>query len=101
MKRGGRENLRSEMVVPSLKSGRMVEAVLTAAAENGLTLAKDGRIAGRMSRELIDKAKTATGITSDTELLEFALATIALEAKFPDAFHEVRGRVDPEIDFGL
>lgn len=88
-------------VIRSVKSGKMVEAVMHAAADEGLTVSKDGRIAGRVSSELIAKAKAKTGITSDTELLEFALANVAIEDNFAEAFHAVRGTVDPDLDFGF
>lgn len=71
------------------------------AADEGLMLAKDGRIAGRVSRELIAKAKARTGLQSDTELVEFALATVALDDGFAEAFHKVRGSVDPDLDLGI
>ncbi|MER0237570.1 hypothetical protein [Fulvimarina sp. MAC8] len=90
-----------DRVIRSIRSGKMVEAVMHAAADEGLTAAKDGRIAGRVSNELIAKAKAKTGLTSDTELLEFALATVAIEDNFAEAFHSVRGTIDPEIDFGF
>lgn len=91
----------TDRVIRSVRSGKMVAAVMHAAADEGLTVSKDGRIAGRVSSELIAKAKEKTGITSDTELLEFALANVAVEDKFADAFHAVRGTVDPDLDFGF
>ncbi|WP_294640877.1 hypothetical protein [uncultured Aureimonas sp.] len=93
--------LRTDRVIRSVTSGAMVEAVMHAAADEGLTVSKDGRIAGRVSSELIAKAKARTGITSDTELLEFALASVAIDDKFAEAFHAVRGTVDPDLDFGF
>ncbi|MCE7029906.1 hypothetical protein [Jiella avicenniae] len=89
-----------DRLVRPIRSGKMVEAVMQAATDEGLTVAKDGRIAGRISSELIAKAKAKTGLTSDTELLEFALATVAIEDDFAEAFHAVRGTIDPTIDFG-
>ena len=75
-----------------------VVAVLARAKESGLTLSKGGRIAGRVSPELIERAKALTGLRSDTELLQFALANIAIEDDFAQAFRELKGAVDPDLD---
>jgi len=80
------------------KGGGRVESVMRGAADQGLTRAKDARIAGRVSSELIAKAKARTGLHSDTELVEFALANLALEDRFAEAFHEVKGSVDPDLE---
>lgn len=77
-----------------------VAAVLARARETGLTSGKGGRIAGRVSPELIERAKARTGLNSDTELVEFALANIALDDDFLRAFRDVRGTVDPDLDLG-
>lgn len=75
-----------------------VEAVMAAAHRAGLLLEKSGRIGGRVSQVLVEKAKARTGITTDTDLIEFALANIALEDKFAEAFKATRGTVDPDLD---
>ncbi|MBD8907825.1 hypothetical protein [Methylorubrum zatmanii] len=68
------------------------------ARQSGLTTGKDSRIAGRVSSELIERAKARTGLQSDTELVEFALANIALEDSFMETFRAVKGTVDPDLD---
>ena len=78
-----------------------VGAVLASAERSGLLREKTGRIAGRVSPALIERAKANTGIGSDTELLEFALANVALEDRFAEAFGAVRGTVDPELKLGF
>lgn len=75
-----------------------VAAVMTGASESGLTADKTGRIAGRVSRALIERAKARTGLRSDTDLLEFALANLAVEDDFAQVFASVRGKVDPGLD---
>ena len=75
-----------------------VGAVMGAAERSGLIAAKDGRIGGRISQKLVEAAKARTGIETDTDLLEFALANLALEDNFANAFRAVRGTVDPELD---
>jgi hypothetical protein len=76
------------------------EAVMEAAERSGLLKEKTARISGRVSPALIEQAKRRTGIESDTELIEFALANIALEDNFPEAFEAAHGKVDPDLKLG-
>lgn len=77
------------------------EAVMRAAEQSGLLNEKGGRIGGRVSRALVRQAKRQTGIETDTDLIEFALATVALEDNFADVFKESRGKVDPKLKLGF
>ena len=78
-----------------------IEAVISAAERSGLLREKSGRIGGRISPKLVKKAKDLTGIKTDTDLIQFALASVALEDRFVEAFKAVRGTVDPELDLGF
>lgn len=78
-----------------------VRAVMRAAKLSGLIGEKCGRIGGRVSPALVEQAKRQTGIESDSELIEFALASIALEDNFAESFKESRGKVDPELELGF
>ncbi len=90
-----------------LKSRKLVvdkarfEAVMQAAAQSGLLSQKSARIGGRVTPALVKQAKRETGIETDTDLIEFALAAVALEDNFADAFMESRGKVDPELKLGF
>ncbi len=77
------------------------EAVMRAAEQSGLLNGKGGRIGGRVSPALVEQAKRRTGIETDTDLIAFALATIALEDGFAEAFKASRGSVDPELKLGF
>jgi hypothetical protein len=50
---------------------------------------------------LVRQAKRQTGIQTDTDLIEFALATVALEDRFAEVFKEARGKIDPELKLGF
>lgn len=78
-----------------------VEAVMAAAQRSGLLEEKSGRIGGRVSPALVEQAKARTGIEADTDLIEFALANIALDDKFAESFKAVRGAVDPDLKLGF
>jgi hypothetical protein len=78
-----------------------VSAVIRAAERSGWLTGKDSRIGGRVSQALVEQAKKRTGIETDSDLIEFALANIALEDKFAEVFKESRGKVDPDIKLGF
>lgn len=77
------------------------EAVMQAARQSGLLGEKAGRIGGRVSPALVEQAKRQTGIETDTDLIEFALASVALEDRFAEAFKEARGKIDPGLKLGF
>jgi hypothetical protein len=77
------------------------EAVILAAERSGLLSGKSGRIGGRVSPALVKQAKRMTGIVTDSDLIAFALASVALEDNFADAFKESRGKVDPALKLGF
>jgi hypothetical protein len=76
-------------------------AVMLAAEQSGLLREKGSRIGGRVSAALVKQAKRLTGIQTDTDLIEFALATVALEDKFAETFKESRGKVDRDLKLGF
>lgn len=78
-----------------------VETVMAAAARSGLLAEKSGRIAGRVSPALVEQAKRRTGIETDTDLIAFALASVALEDNFGEAFRKSRGKIDPDLKLGF
>jgi hypothetical protein len=98
---------RTKAVQRDVKTGQFLvskarfEAVMKAAEQSGLLSEKSGRIGGRVSPALVKQAKRQTGIATDTDLIEFALATVALEDRFAEAFKESRGKVDPELTIGF
>jgi hypothetical protein len=78
-----------------------VDAVLDAARKSGLRGEKTLRIGIRVSPTLVEQAKLQTGIETNTELIEFALANIALVDDFARVFRDVGGTVDPSIELGF
>jgi hypothetical protein len=73
-------------------------AVLKTAKDAGLFAGETSRIAGRIRRPLIEAARARSGITSDTELLEYALACVALEDDFGQKLLALKGSVPKDID---
>ncbi len=77
------------------------EAVMKAAEHSGLLGEKSKRIGGRISPALVEQAKRHTGIEGDTDLIEFALASVALDDDFGRTFRQTRGTVDPDLKLGF
>lgn len=95
-------------VVRSAQAGQFVtiskarfEAVMKAAQHSGLLGEKSKRIGGRISPALLEQAKKHTGIEGDTELIEFALANVALDDNFGASFRKTQGTVDPDLKLGF
>jgi hypothetical protein len=63
--------------------------------------AKDARVAGRVSSELIAAAKKCAGLSSDTDVIEIALARLALEDDFGARLVRNKGSVPREINIGI
>jgi hypothetical protein len=66
-----------------------------------LGAAKNARLSGRVSSELIEAAKKRAHVTSDTELLELALSRLALEDDFGVRLVRRKGSIPAEIDLGV
>jgi hypothetical protein len=73
-------------------------AVMETARQLGLLGGENSRIGGRIRRDLLAAAKKKSGIASDTELLEYALAKIALEDEFGTKLVRRKGRIAQDID---
>lgn len=82
------------------KSGdnRRRKVVLATVKDAGLLVGESSRIAARIRKPLIEAARARSGIKSDTELLEYALACVALEDNFGEKLLELRGTVPRELD---
>jgi hypothetical protein len=72
---------------------------LTSAQETGLLRgAKTEIVRGRMPKALVRKAKATSGARSATELIEMALANLAVADQYPDWLLSQRGTVGKEVD---
>jgi hypothetical protein len=72
--------------------------VIDTARALGLLSGKNGRIGGRVQRDLVAAAKQKSGIVSDTELLEYALAKVAIEDDFGAKLVRRKGRIVTRLD---
>jgi hypothetical protein len=78
------------------------EATLDWARSLGLIGAdKDTSITGRVRQSLIEAAKANAGVSSDSELVEYALARLALEDDFGAKLVALKGSLPPDFDLGF
>jgi hypothetical protein len=78
--------------------GRVADLVRIAAEHGLLRRGKTIVIRGRMPPALIARAKARTGIASDSELIEAALAALAVADDYAEWLIAQRGRIDPAVD---
>ena len=83
-----------------MPSNPTVEKVLDVARSQGIIPPsdKDAKVSGRIHRSLLEAAKQRTGLTSETALLEYALAKVAIEDNFGERFARLRGTVGKEVE---
>jgi hypothetical protein len=81
-----------------LRSGKLREAMVIAENEGLLRGERTRIVRGRMPEALVARAKKRTGINSDTDLIELALANIAVADDYADWLLSRRGAVDREAD---
>lgn len=74
------------------------EAVSRAAQSAGFLEGQTSRVQARITQTLLAAAKARSGITSDTELLEYALARVAIEDDFGPKLLALKGTVPSDID---
>jgi hypothetical protein len=73
--------------------------VLVIAEEEGLLAGERTQVVrGQMTQALVASAKKRAGIDSDTELIEVALAQIAVADDYSDWLLSQRGVVPSEVD---
>lgn len=81
------------------KSPRRFADALTIARDKGFLGGKRTRLVrGRMPSALVAKAKARTGVQSDTELIELALANLAVADDYASWLLTQRGTVSRDLD---
>jgi hypothetical protein len=81
------------------KGPKKLREVMAIAEQEGLLRGDRTRIVrGRMPEALVKRAKERTSIESDTELIEVALANIAVADEYADWLLSRRGAVPREAD---
>jgi hypothetical protein len=76
-------------------------ALESARAAGLLGGARSARVAGRVPAGLVAAAKKSAGLSSDTDLIEVALARLALEDDFGATLVRDKGTLPRDIDIEL
>jgi len=83
---------------PTKRGIRRFHDVLALAEQEGLLRGERTKVVrGRMPEALVSEAKKRTGIQSDTDLIEVALANIAVGDDYAEWLLSRRGAVDSEV----
>ncbi|WP_244471638.1 hypothetical protein [Methylobacterium sp. ARG-1] len=80
---------------------QMVDSLRAHLPTAGLDQGEMQQVGARLPASLVRQAKRRTGLSSNTDLLTVALANLALEDAFADAFEAAHGQLDPELDIGF
>jgi hypothetical protein len=78
--------------------GKLREVMLIAEEQGLLRGERDQVVRGRMPKALVAQAKKRTGVVSDTDLIELALANIAVADDYAEWLLARRGAIDQEAD---
>ena len=99
MKRGARSGSSERRKHAGMGRSNKLREVMVIAEREGLLRGERTQVVrGRMPEALVARAKKRTGIASDTDLIEVALANIAVADDYADWLLSRRGGVDPEAD---
>lgn len=99
MKRATRVNSPREKTRPGVRGSSRLREILMIAEQEGLLRGERTQVVrGRMPEALVTRAKKRTGINSDTDLIEVALANIAVEDDYAEWLLSRRGAVTGEAD---
>jgi hypothetical protein len=82
-------------------SGARQRSVVAAAKAAGLLAGENGALGARVPQRLVAIAKERSGIRSTTDLVEYALAKVALEDDFGSKLVARKGSIPADILFEL
>ncbi len=77
------------------------QSVVAAAKQAGLLGGENSHVGARVPQQLIQQAKARTGIDSTTDLVEYALAKVALEDDFGAKLVARKGVIESDLDLGV
>ncbi|MFL6462847.1 MAG: hypothetical protein ACJ73N_00365 [Bryobacteraceae bacterium] len=92
-----KESQSALQVIPAQRES-LQDAVTIAEKKGLLKGQRTFVIRGRMPEKLVAEAKRKTGITSDTKLLEAALANIVVADDYAEWLYSQRGTIDPSLE---
>jgi hypothetical protein len=88
-------SVRSRKELVATRNRATLESARAAGLLGGV---KSARVAARVSAELVAAAKKSAGVSSDTDVIEVALAKLALEDDFGAKLARNKGAIPRELD---
>jgi len=73
-------------------------AIVSAARRAGLLEGKDSHLGARVSAQLVEAAKSRSGLDSTTDVVEYALAKVALEDDYGARLVRRKGTIPKDLD---
>jgi len=98
MKRAAQSRSKAKKHLAVSGSAKLREIMVIAEKEGLLQGERTQVVRGRMPEALVARAKRRTGIHSDTDLIELALANIAVQDDYADWLLSRRGVITGEVD---
>ena len=99
MKRDAQVSSQGRKMPAGIRGSNKLSEIMVIAEEEGLLQGERTQVVrGRMPEALVARAKKRTGINSDTDFIEVALANIAVEDDYADWLLSRRGTVSREAD---
>jgi hypothetical protein len=80
------------------KPAKLKDMLLIAQQRGLLRGTRTRMVHGRMPEALVNQAKARTGIKSDTDLIEIALANLAVADDYMDWLLSQKGTISPDLD---
>jgi hypothetical protein len=93
--KGSPSAARSRKAIAALRNQATLKSARAAGLLGGT---KNARVAGRVSAELVAAAKKSANLSSDTDVIEVALAKLALEDDFGVNLARRKGSLDRDIE---
>lgn len=94
------EDKPSRKTAAAFVARRVALTLGTAAAAGLIAGKKEKRLSGRAHEQLFEAAAARSGLDG-SDLLEYALAKVALEDDFAEKLISLEGSIDRDLDFGL
>ncbi len=82
----------------ALRSGKLRDVLALAETRGLLRGTRTTIVRGRMPEALVEQARARTGIQSDTDLIEVALANLAVADDYPEWLLSQRASVSQDLD---
>jgi hypothetical protein len=82
----------------AIAAGQFQEKLVFARSEGLLSGARNVSLQGRMPEKLVERARARAGVKTDTQLIEVALANLAVADEYTTWLLSKRGSIGKDVD---